>query len=195
VVARERFACDLHPYLISLLQAAQQGWTPPTLKLTVEEYAHIKNNKDQYDPAWVGLVGFACSFGAKWFDGFARSPRGQDFLGGGWAALQRKMHNMSDVTFTQISYNKLPDCENAVIYCDPPYSGTTGYNLDKFVHADFWDWCAARAMQNTVLVSEFNIPSGIAHRVLWSKERKTKGCMSNNKLVQELLVQVLPHIS
>lgn len=31
----------------------------------------------------------------------------------------------------------------AVIYCDPPYEGTTGYK-DDFKHIEYWDWVRKR---------------------------------------------------
>ena len=61
---------DNHPYLIALLQALQNGYELPE-EITEEQYHYIKEHKDE-DPALAGFVGFACSFGGKWFGGYAR---------------------------------------------------------------------------------------------------------------------------
>ena len=54
--------------------------------------------------------------------------------------------------------DKFRDC---VIYCDPPYAGTTGYRgTPPFDQAAFYDWCQRMAAAgNTILVSEYDLPS------------------------------------
>ena len=50
----------------------------------------------------------------------------------------------------------IPD--GAVVYCDPPYEGTDGYEIE-FDHAEFWDWCRTVASNgNKVFVSEYKAP-------------------------------------
>ena len=68
----DRIICnDNHEYLIALLQAVQQGYIPPD-NISEEQYKHIRNNKDKYPKELVGFVGFGCSFGGKWFAGYAK---------------------------------------------------------------------------------------------------------------------------
>ena len=190
VQTKTRVASDVHPHLIALLQAAQQGWEPPKLAISAEEYQEVKNNQDQYDPAWVGLVGFGASFGAKWFGGYARYP-GTDFLGGSWRSLQRKMRTLRNVHFCVASYTEYSGLEDAVIYCDPPYAGTTGYkDTSAFDHIAFWDWCKQMAQHNTVLVSEFTVPEDTD--LLWSKQRKTIVRRDGQVPIREYLVRVRP---
>lgn len=77
----DRLICnDAHPYLMAMWQALQRGWEPPDI-VTEAEYQYIKDHKDE-DPALAGFVGFGCTFGAKWFDGYARDKRGCVTRGG-----------------------------------------------------------------------------------------------------------------
>ena len=61
-------------------KALQSGWEPPDI-VTEAEYQYIKDHKDE-DPALAGFVGFGCTFGAKWFAGYARDKRGHVTRGG-----------------------------------------------------------------------------------------------------------------
>ena len=187
VAHTERLASDMHPQLVALYQAVQKGWEPPTLAITAADYAHVKANQDSLDPAWVALVGFGSSFGAKWFGGYAARP-GYNFLAGSWRSLQKKMRTCQDVSFGCCSYTEYTGIKDAVIYCDPPYDNTTGYSTGRFDSAAFWAWCSKMAEHNTVLVSEFSHPEGT--EVLWQKDRKTILRSNERQDMSETLVRV-----
>ena len=61
--------------------------------------------------------------------------------------------------------------ENCVVYCDPPYEGTTGYKTGAFDHTEFWAWCRKTAERNSLFVSEYNAPTDFV--CVWSGEQKT----------------------
>jgi DNA adenine methylase len=64
IPAKKRFGSDSHEYLIAMWIGLRDGtFKPPTL-VTEDEYKDIRENKDKYDPALVGYVGFN-SYGAK----------------------------------------------------------------------------------------------------------------------------------
>src|SRR3990167_437685 len=69
-----RIGADLNYYLIALHMSLQDGWTPPTT-LTNEEWRDIRDNKIAFHPALVAFAGFGCSYGGRFFEGYARSPR------------------------------------------------------------------------------------------------------------------------
>lgn len=48
--------------------------------------------------------------------------------------------------------------KNAVIYCDPPYSGTAEYVCGEFDSKAFWDWAEKKAKSQPVYVSEYSAP-------------------------------------
>lgn len=50
--------------------------------------------------------------------------------------------------------------QRSVIYCDPPYQGTTQYGaVNSFNWEKFWDWCRSQSMAgNKIFVSEYKAP-------------------------------------
>lgn len=65
-----------------MLRGVQNGYELPEL-ITPDQYQLIKAHKD-WDPVLAGFVGFGCSFGGKWFGGYARNATGTNY------ALQSK---------------------------------------------------------------------------------------------------------
>ena len=57
-----------------------------------------------------------------------------------------------------------------VIYCDIPYKGTTKYKTELFPYEEFYIWANEMAKYNTVLVSEYNMPSNF--KCIWEKDIK-----------------------
>ena len=165
-VQGRRIASDKNKYLISLFVAIQSGWEPPS---QVEEslYLNIKNNKDDFPEHLVGFIGFGCSYGGKWFGGFARGD-GRNYADESKRNLMRQAEFIKGITIVNTSYDHLHIPEDSIIYCDPPYEGTTGYG-DEFNHKGFWAWCEEKAISgNTVFVSEYNAPTNWIE--VWSKK-------------------------
>jgi len=72
------------------------------------------------------------------------------------------MEGLQNAQFTCEDFKDL-DYENCLIYCDPPYKGTTPYYkkiLGEFPYDDFIEWVKSQSKKNTVLVSEYkhNVP-------------------------------------
>lgn len=80
---------DKHAYLIAMLQGVQKGYNLPEL-ITPEQYQYIRNHKE-LDPVLAGFVGFGCSFGGKWYGGYARNKAGTNY------ALQSKRSLLKDM--------------------------------------------------------------------------------------------------
>ncbi len=59
--------------------------------------------------------------------------------------------------------------ENALIYCDIPYQGTTEYK-DSFNHNKFYRWVVEMSRKgNKVFISEYSMPPIFTE--VWSLER------------------------
>lgn len=54
-----------------------------------------------------------------------------------------------------------------VLYCDPPYKETTGYNGQEFDHEAFYDWACAQTVP--VYISEYDMPRDRFLKV-WEKK-------------------------
>ena len=147
-----RFASDAHPEVIALWQALQRGWVPPD-KMDEDTWRHLKNGHGT--PELRAFAGFGCSFGGRYFEGYAR---GRDYAASAQRALLRKLTRLQDVTFSCHPYSSISPPAGTLVYCDPPYAGTKGYAVGNFNHEVFWGWVREMSDQHTVLVSEFTAP-------------------------------------
>lgn len=68
---------DKHEYLIELLNGVKNGYELPDY-ISEEQYKYIREHKDK-DKILTGFVGFGCSFGGKWFGGYARNKTGTNY--------------------------------------------------------------------------------------------------------------------
>lgn len=149
---------DVNAVLISLYRAVRAGWQPPET-VSRETYASARVLPDS-DPL-KAFAGFGCSFGAKFFGGYApRSDRNyaaqaRRALLRDAAALAAARVHLTCASFFDYS---IQDCVD-VLYCDPPYRGTTGYSTGAFDHDAFWSRCREWAAAGVrVYVSEYTAP-------------------------------------
>lgn len=168
-----RIGADTNEYLIAFYQYAQSAESIPEVKIDSNEYKKISTNKASY-PAWyVGLVGFCYSYGAKFFGGFIGNSKdvvcvGRDRIGESFRASVKAKKQVDGVSLICCSYKDLPIPPNSLIYCDPPYEGTTEYK-DKFDSVAFWQWCRdKKAEGHTIFVSEYNAPDDFI--CVWQKQ-------------------------
>jgi len=169
---------DKHEYLIALLKHVSAGGELPDT-ISEEEYIRVRNayrsdSLEGLDDWYVGLVGFASTFSAKWFGGYARSFKAdgvtpRNMPNEAIRNIRNQAPNIKDITFISDDYRNIK-AFNAVIYCDPPYANTTRYR-DDFNHEDFWDWVRKMSQDNTVLVSEYNAPEDF--EIIWELPVKT----------------------
>ena len=140
-----------------MLKGVQGGYDLPET-ITEDQYQYIRANKDA-DPVLAGFVGFGCSFGGKWFGGYARNKGGTNYAAQSKRSLLKDMATLGGAEFICGDYRKVPIPPGAVVYADPPYNNTTGYNNEKFDSTEFW-----RAMRlladtgHTVYISEQTAP-------------------------------------
>ena len=156
-VVGERIGNDIHKNLIALLEALQNGWIPPT-NVSKEFYYDVKSNQNKYSDELVGFVGFLCSFGGKWWGGYAANKVGRNYADEGSRTLIKQAKNFNGIVFRCGSYLEMDIPPNSLIYCDPPYEGTTKYK-DGFNHAEFFQWCRDKVIEgHIVFVSEYSAP-------------------------------------
>lgn len=163
-VTNPRIANDLNEYVIALWKALQNGWQPPA-EVTEQTYNCAKIYRELlYAKAEIGFIGFCCSFGAKWFAGYGR--RNVKRYGGNKTlcaenrtTLLKQILLLESVKFTSLSYKEVYIPENSIVYCDPPYKGTTQYKNKNFDHAEFWDYCRYLvSLEHKVFISEYEAP-------------------------------------
>lgn len=101
---------DRHQYLIALLQGVQNGYELPE-SITAEQYLHIREHKDE-DPVLAGFVGFGCSFGGKWFGGYARNATGTNYALQSKRSLLKDMATLQDASFVCNDYLVVQGCQD-----------------------------------------------------------------------------------
>jgi DNA adenine methylase len=69
-----------------------------------------------------------CSFGGKWWGGYATNSAGRNYAERGSRCLVKQVANLMDVEFINLNYLDMAIPQNSLIYCDPPYFGVTGYD-------------------------------------------------------------------
>lgn len=156
------YASDANKYLIAMWQALQQGWIPPS-RVTEEEYIAIRDNPNDYKAELVSFVAFGCSWGGKWFGGYARGEN-RNWAAEAQRSLLKKLPKLQGVRFFHSGFmNCYPPEENMLIYCDPPYQDTTGYGaIPDWDSGLFWSWVRNTTdLGHTVIVSEYIAPKDI----------------------------------
>lgn len=142
--------------LISLYQAVQSGWEPPT-EVSLEEYRAAKALPDT-DPM-KAFCGFGCSFGGKWFGGYARGGNRSYALTSG-NVVKRQLAEcgaLACVDFMSVQ----PQACDVILYLDPPYAGTTGYDgAPPFNSSAFVQRVQEWSRFTHVFVSEYSFPIG-----------------------------------
>ncbi|WAX14833.1 hypothetical protein EF36P1_00017 [Enterococcus phage EF36P1] len=185
-----KIGSDLHKELIALHNYNKKHVTHIPDTFTKEEWNNVKNNKTSYPDWYVGLTGF-CSFGSIYFSAYPQSKKCSDVPAQMIRSIKRQSPNIQDITFECKSfsdYNPL-DYKNCVFYLDPPYRKTLSYSTGGFPYEEFDKWAIELAKNNTVLISEYEMPED-KFECIWSKEVKVtlnaNGSMANNKRVEKL---------
>lgn len=167
-----RCGSDANLALINMWKHVQNGWKPP-ISVTEQEYRALKAVNDPYDPR-TAFAAFACSHSGKWFGGYARGGLGRNYAKEGAASIAVKAPGILGVTFSCSDYSAYtPPSRSTLIYCDPPYAGTTGYGCTGMFDGNkFWEWCRERSAEgHKVVVSEYAAPSDFVS--VWRKSTKT----------------------
>lgn len=182
IECKYKFGSDIHEELIELLQYVQDLNNKLPETITEEEYKKVKNNRNDYEKWYVGLVGFCGSFGSKYFGGYARgfkadkiTPR--DVPNESIRNIEKQRKNLQGIKFKCCSYDELnANIKGYVIYCDIPYKGTLKYTTD-FDYEKFYEWCKKMSKNNTILISEYWMPEEF--ECIW--EKKTTVRIDSNK--------------
>ncbi len=171
-VQGRRIAADKHEYLIRMFEAlVYEGWQPPE-QVPEIFYTQVRQNPEAYPPELVGYVGFN-SYGGKWFAGYRRDKEGKrDYWREHYNNVMRQIPLLEGVEFRCMEYTQLEIPEQSIIYCDPPYAGTTKYR-DSFDHEIFWEWCRQRSLEGHALyVSEYKAPDDFES--VWQRASKSQ---------------------
>jgi len=168
-VQGKRIGADINPYLIDALIAIRDcvvDLPKNNKEFTEEDYKELRKS-DNYK--YKGYAGFAFSYGGKWLGGWRRDGLNKrDYVSESYKNAINQSPLLQGVILINESYLDLQIPENSLIYCDPPYEGTTKYK-NSFNHTEFWDWCRKKAKEGHIIyVSEYNAPNDF--KCVWEKK-------------------------
>lgn len=173
----ERVGYDLNPHTIAALIGIRDHATSLPESISENEYKSFYGVPAE---PFSSLVRFGASFGGRFENGFARGKAADGSSRNYWAETKRNALKQSpkiqNVKFICDSYESL-SFEDSLIYCDPPYQGTSGYKTGAFDHDHFFEWCREQAKNNIVFVSEYNAP----FEQVWQGEIKTNFASTRKK--------------
>lgn len=197
-----RIASDVNPYLIAMLKSLVAD-KPQIYPISKETYvraraAYRNNDLTEFSLSDLGWIGFMASFNGKFYDGGYSGNNVESKAGIGPArnyideAIRNVLNDidrLKGVIFKCCSYDELIIPKGSIIYCDPPYRGTTEYTTGGFDYDRFYDWCKRMSNRgNKVYISEYWMPSEFTE--IWHKEVKAHVNFEKKKTVQEKLFTI-----
>ena len=186
---KQCYGTDIDPDVIAYLAAAEAGWVPPE-EISREMYETARANPEALYRPLAGYLAFSVSFGGMKWGSYAINKRGDDYVGQAWRRHQRDAQEWAGVKFENASFLDVAPEANTVIYCDPPYDGTSSYGA-------YWDQGAyvewVKGLSQPVFMSAYVNPlPGLATEI-WSKPvRVSLSANDNTKKTVERLFYVEP---
>ena len=173
IQCKNKIGYDINSYLISMWNDIKNGWIPPEY-MSKQTYNEIKENKDKYEPSLVAIAGFCATYNSKWFGGYAGLTKTKigtirNYYKESINNILRQRDDILDVMFINDTYENIEPKKKSLIYCDPPYQGTTGYTYN-FNHDAYWDKVRKWSIDNIVLCSEYQAPDDFV--VIYQKDLK-----------------------
>lgn len=191
----KKVGCDTNKYIIALWREIQKGTFIAPKCVTELLYNDIKKDYVEqtniYPDSLIGYVGFACSYGSGWWNGYAHfnEKKKENHILEARNGLINQVFNFKGLhnsIFLNINYEDIILTENSFIYCDPPYQNTKKY-VNDFDNKKFWEWCRKQVYNgHKVLVSEYNAPEDFV--CIWKQEMQDGMSSINNKKVEKLFI-------
>jgi len=163
----QRIGIDYNAHTIEALIAIRDLVDKLPNEVTVEHYNLLKGTAP--DPI-TSLIRFGASFGGKFENGYARR-NGKSMWGECVRNSKKQSPKLKGIELIHDSYDAYTDFENCLIYCDPPYEGTTSYKTGDFNSYEFWEYVRFMSEKNLVFVSEYKAPDDFI--CVWEGEIKT----------------------
>jgi DNA adenine methylase len=171
---------DYNKYLIAMWKKVQEGWIPPSY-VSEKQYKFCRDDPRVSD-YMKGFVGFAGSWGGKFWGGYARgfktdgvTPR--NFVWNASNTLVRRIKNFEGAIFTNKKYSEVfkvlqQSKHDWLVYCDPPYENTGKYyGLPDFDHDLFWENVRRLSKKHVVITSSYEAPKDF--KIILETQTKT----------------------
>lgn len=159
----KRIGIDINPYVIGALCLIRDNIT--SLPKNNEEFTIDDYKKYQYDTSldigMRGYVGFALSYGGKWFGGWCRDSKDKrDYVREAYNNATKQAALLQNCKFIVSDFMTMTYNHNSIIYIDPPYANTTTYKNIKFDYVYFWEWVRKMSINGyNIFVSSYEAPN------------------------------------
>jgi DNA adenine methylase len=189
---RQSVGSDIHPDLIMLWEHVATGNLVPEF-VSRERYQELRHAPSSWER---GYAGFGASFGGKWFGGYGVSPRDGEVCRASFRSVSRQqgVFMKYGTRFTCGPFGRFVPPPGSVVYCDPPYAGTTAYaSTGSFDYVSFYATLREWARDRHVYLSEYAIPADVSAKVIWEREKRNvleRG--DNQRITIEKLFRILP---
>ncbi|WP_300227263.1 DNA adenine methylase [uncultured Bacteroides sp.] len=172
-VEGNRIAADINPYLIGMWKGLQGDEIYP-VEISRETYMKAQKayrNKEytNYSVSEIGWIGYMSSYNGMFYRSYSGiGSDGRDYIKASMNNILKQLPLLDGVIFNCCPYDKLEIPENSIIYCDPPYKGTKGYDIE-FDHDMFYDWCFKKNDEgHRIYISEYSMPPEF--KCIWSMD-------------------------
>lgn len=183
-----KLLADANPYMVAFWRRIRDGWVPPT-EMPEERWREIRENQDAHPPELVAFAAVGCAFGGTWWGGYARG-KGRDFPAEASRSAVRRAKGLQGAGIECATYDELEIPPGSLVYCDPPYAGTSAQSQWGSFDSDaFWGWAAELGKTCDVYVSEAAAPAEVADLV-WEKEVRRDLKSKGSKTRAERLYRV-----
>ena len=127
------------------------------------------------------LANGGCNFSIEYFESLSRLNR-LNRLATAFSEEEKHRLTIGSVDFAEV---EIPS--DSVIYCDPPYRGTSSYSKAKhFNHERFFEWALRQTVP--VYVSEYAMPEEFVEVAAWQKRCTMKSASNSLRTTEKLFV-------
>ncbi len=103
---------------------------------------------------------------------------------------KQQLEQLQRLELTALDYWKVKIEKEYILYCDPPYKGTSTYFKDEFDHNKYWKWVREKSKTNLVYTSEYSAPDDFVAILEFEQKSTLQGGVQkhNNQPNEKLFV-------
>ena len=176
----KRIGIDINPYVIGalcLIRDNVNSLPKNNKEFTIDDYKMYQYNTE-LNIGMRGYVGFALSYGGKWFGGWRRDKENKrDYIAEAYNNAVKQSLLLQNCDLIKGDFMNIDYTPNSIIYIDPPYSNSTKYKNINFNYDFFWNWVRKMSINGyKIFISEYNAPNDFE----CIYEKKIKSSLTKN---------------
>lgn len=168
IKCEHRVGNDKNKPLIALLEVARDNFDMIPKNGNKEWFDRARaiytgKSDEKMEDYLIGAIGWLGGYSGKGLSGSYNGDSGnRHFYIERYNNLKAQVPNIQDVEFLCDDYQKLEIPNGSLVYCDPPYQGTTGYGYAwerAFDYDIYWNWVREKSKTCYVICSEEVFPN------------------------------------